>query len=244
MTHWEERDDGVVYWAGTDRPVDARMWGWKPPGESEGPPVGSFVLTQIDGWTGRWVSAAQAFVRGGSQWTHAALVVGNGYMVEAQPGGAVLSPLSRLDGRPVLASDDPIRLHLDQTIFPGDLGARERHEARLRKAVADAAMSLVGTPYSFLDYVALAAWEAGIRIGGPLRRYVEDSGHLICSALVDEAYQRAGIRLFEDGRLSGDVTPGDLDRWVQVARWGPGSGLVWPEVDPRTSTLRTTEWQK
>ena len=204
-------------------------------------PTGSFVLTEIGGWTGKWVSAVQAFVRGGSQWTHAAIVVGDGMMVEGQPGGAVLSPLSRLDGRPILVSDDPIRLILDQTIFPGDVGARERHEARLRQDVAVAAKSLIGTPYTFLDYAALAAWEAGLRIGGPLRRYVEDSGHLICSALVDEAYQRAGIQLFDDGRLSGDVTPGDLDRWVKVARWGPGSGLVWPEVDPRTTTLRTMQ---
>ena len=203
-------------------------------------PTGSFILTEIGGWTGRWVSAAQAFVRGGSQWTHAAIVVGGGEMVEAQPGGAVLSPVSRfLDGRPFMVSDDPVRLHLDQLVLPAVLHSRESAEARLRRDVATAARSLIGTPYSFADYLALAAVEAGLdRVSERLRRYVESSGHLICSALVDRAYQRAGVKLFDDGRLSGDVTPGDLDRWVQVARMGPG-GMLWPGVDPRERTLRT-----
>jgi hypothetical protein len=33
---------------------------------------------------------------------------------------------------------------------------------------------------------------------------------MICSQLVDEAYLRAGVHLFDDGRDPGDVTPGDL----------------------------------
>ena len=33
---------------------------------------------------------------------------------------------------------------------------------------------------------------------------------MICSQLVDEAYARAGVQLFDDGRLPGDVTPADL----------------------------------
>jgi hypothetical protein len=43
-----------------------------------------------------------------------------------------------------------------------------------------------------------------------VRDFVADEGHLICSQLVDEAYLRAGVHLFDDGRLPGDVTPGDL----------------------------------
>jgi hypothetical protein len=33
---------------------------------------------------------------------------------------------------------------------------------------------------------------------------------LICSQLVDRACELAGVHLFDDGRLSGQVTPGDL----------------------------------
>lgn len=205
-------------------------------------PTGSFILTEIGGWTGRWVSGVQAFVRGGSQWTHAAVVVGGGYMVEAQPGGAVLSPVSRILDRPFLVADDPVRLHVAQAVLPQVAGAREAYEARLRSDVAVAARSLLGTPYSFLDYAALLAVELGLgKVSGALRRYVESSGHLICSALVDRAYSRAGIELFADERHAGDVTPGDLDRWVQVARSPfhlPKAGDLNP-MDPTIHTLRT-----
>jgi hypothetical protein len=48
-----------------------------------------------------------------------------------------------------------------------------------------------------------------------VRHRVESSGHLICSALCDRAYQRAGIHLFNDPqRLPGDVMPSDLADWA------------------------------
>jgi hypothetical protein len=46
-----------------------------------------------------------------------------------------------------------------------------------------------------------------------IRKRVEDSKHLICSAFVDRVMDRAGIHLYDDGRLSGDVTPSDLNAW-------------------------------
>jgi hypothetical protein len=80
-----------------------------------------------------------------------------------------------------------------------------------REAVADAAVSLIGRRYSWADYLALAAVRFHLdTIAHPLRQYVESSGRLICSQLVDYAYQLAGVQLFDDGRIPGDVTPGDL----------------------------------
>lgn len=74
---------------------------------------------------------------------------------------------------------------------------------------ARAARSYIGTPYSFLDYVALAGLHLGIR-NGPVRRYVTSSKHMICSQLADQAMSDAGHHVFTDGRLPQDVTPAEL----------------------------------
>lgn len=79
--------------------------------------------------------------------------------------------------------------------------------------VAAKAKELIGTPYSFLDYLALALRGRGLDTFGPgawVRRRVTDSGHMICSQLADQALARAGVQVFRDGRLSQDVTPGAL----------------------------------
>jgi hypothetical protein len=76
-------------------------------------------------------------------------------------------------------------------------------------SVAMAARDYVGTPYSFLDYAALAGLHFGIK-NGLVRRRVTRSKHMICSQLADQAMTDAGHHVFEDGRLPQDVTPGEL----------------------------------
>jgi hypothetical protein len=75
--------------------------------------------------------------------------------------------------------------------------------------VAMAARGYVNTPYSFLDYAALAGLHFGIR-NGLVRRRVTASKHMICSQLADQAMTDAGHHVFADGRLPQDVTPGEL----------------------------------
>lgn len=70
---------------------------------------------------------------------------------------------------------------------------------------------LVGVPYSFLDYLSLTLLHLGLPRRLTARR-VTDSGHMICSQLVDTVLCRAGYHLFDDGRLPQDVTPGALFR--------------------------------
>jgi len=65
-------------------------------------------------------------------------------------------------------------------------------------------------PYSFLDYAAIAAHRLHVPGAILLRRYVRSTKHLICSQLVDAAYARAGVHLFDDGRWPGYVTPSEL----------------------------------
>lgn len=136
-----------------------------------------------------------------SKYTHAVVALDRGLCVEAAPFGARVVLQSKYTGRVLWSTD-----HLPSTVQPTpDTAALER--------VADAAAALCGTPYSFLDYVALAL----IRYAGGsgwLGRYLQSREHMICSQICDAAYLRAGVHLFDDGRLSQDVTPGDLARLV------------------------------
>jgi cell wall-associated NlpC family hydrolase len=98
-----------------------------------------------------------------------------------------------------------------------------------RARVAAAALGMVGTPYGFGQYAAIAALTlAGgetANPGGPLARWVQRRDpatglprRAICSQLVDEAYRQAGIPLFTDGRPAAYVTPGAL--WWRTAQLG------------------------
>ena len=83
--------------------------------------------------------------------------------------------------------------------------------------VGEAARRYVGTPYSFLDYAAITGVHLGIK-NGPIRRYVTSSRHMICSQLADQAMCDAGFHVFNDGRLSQDVTPSALYRKLTSMR--------------------------
>jgi len=67
------------------------------------------------------------------------------------------------------------------------------------------------TTYSWSEYLYLALAHWGWRTKW-IQNRIKSSGHLICSQLVDQVYNDAGIQLFADGRISEDVTPGDLAR--------------------------------
>jgi hypothetical protein len=190
------------------------------------PEPGSFFLRHISGGEGRLIAAGQAFVRGGSYWTHAG-VVGDGWILQGQPGGAAILPLSTLsDGRPVLFSDAPIQRWLrgGQWGVKGD-ALDQRVEGYIRAHVVAQARSLEHTGYSYLDYpvLALAEWahahperKGAQQVVDLLRHRVEASGHRICSALVDLVYLKAGIHLYDDDRLPGDVTPQDLAEYDEA----------------------------
>ncbi|MEU0912145.1 hypothetical protein [Streptomyces althioticus] len=159
------------------------------------PKVGDFGLTKIRGLAGAFVNFGQWFVGDFAPVQHALVYVGFGYVVQAMPSGAELIKLE--DASPVVKwSTDLV-----------DLTDQERVHIALE------ARKLVGTPYSFLDYVSIALERLGMR-SKLIRDRVEGSGHLICSQLVVEAYSRAGVELFP-GTFPGDVTPGDLHKLLK-----------------------------
>lgn len=172
------------------------------------PMPGDFALTKITGLTGAFVSAGQWLVGDGAPVQHAFIYVGNGEIIQAMPGGAELIRLEDAS-EPVVWSTGRIAL-----------------TAAERMRIVGAARGLVGTPYSFLDYgsIALAYYKIRPRW---VRDFVADSGHLICSQLVDEAYLRAGVHLFDDGRIPGDVTPGDLWKLLHPKRVTSTDRQIW-----------------
>lgn len=158
------------------------------------PLPGTIGLSRIRGLLGLLIHVGQILNGDGSRYTHAFLVTDDGDAFGAFPGGAVgiaMAVEERMRG-PVAYLDIPLT----------DVQ---------RDSVLAAAGRYLGTPYSFMEYAALIA----LRLRIPSRRlraYVASSGHMICSQLVDQIYRDAGVRVFNDGRLPQDVTPGDLAR--------------------------------
>jgi uncharacterized protein YycO len=157
------------------------------------PQPGDFGVVQIHGYGGKLISLGQALIGCPSRFSHAFLVLDNGEIVQGEPGGAKIYPASVMHGRGAVYSSLPLT------------------DAQ-RTVIVSAGRSLVDTPYSWADYAAIGLQRLGLP-SRALRDYVADSKHMICSQLVAEAYERAGITLFS--RLSaGEVTPGDLARLI------------------------------
>jgi len=159
------------------------------------PLAGDFGLVSIEGGVGKLIRFGQWLNGDGfSDYEHAFIYVGNGQIIEAEPGGAVLSDLSEYDGRPILWSTDLVVLTEAQ-----------------RKIIIAMALEQQGTPYSFLDYLAIAMYRLGIRHPG-IATYVKNSKHLICSQLVAEDFMAAGVSLTDHPTYL--VTPGRLTKYL------------------------------
>lgn len=161
---------------------------------------GDFCVEHMPGTPGRLIRLGQWLAGDGfADYEHAAVCVriatdGRPIVVQAEPGGAHIG-FARRDA---LWSDLP----LTET---------------QRKAIVRAASGYIGTPYSWLDYVAIAAHRFRIPTPG-LRRYIAATGHMICSQLVAQCYDDAGVHLFTDGRWPGSVTPADLYHLITKER--------------------------
>lgn len=156
---------------------------------------GDTVLVQIEGAVGKAIEFGQWLNGDGfTVFEHAAMYLGDGTVVEAEPGGARRVALSEYDGGVQYWSTGHISLSTNQ-----------------RAAVCAAAVGYAEkrVPYSFLDYDALAMHRLHIPVPG-LKSYIASTGHMICSQLVDQCYVDAGVHLFTDGRWPGYVAPGDL----------------------------------
>jgi hypothetical protein len=154
---------------------------------------GQFGLTQIPGAAGLFIRVGQWLIGDGFEnYEHAAVAIDDATsgaidVMEAEPGGARISTYNF-----VQFTWSNLSLTLEQA-----------------QAVSLAAIKYKNVPYSFLDYFAIALHKWHIPIPG-LRKYISSTRHMICSQLVDQCFKDAGVQLFDDGRWSGYVTPGDL----------------------------------
>jgi len=182
------------------------------------PELGCFGLVRTGGW-----AAVGIRVMTQSPVNHAFVYVGPqtfGYVhddgtevhyvdepaiVEANPAGAGLTPVSAYGQ--VIWSEPP----------PQGMGY----------AVANAALALLGTPYSWVDDAAIGiAKLSGWHVPDAVRHRLNRKDRLMCSQLVDTACGNAGWVLYSDHRMPGDVSPGDLLVYILATRAG--------EVDPCT----------
>ncbi|MCX4748117.1 hypothetical protein OG455_21815 [Kitasatospora sp. NBC_01287] len=162
------------------------------------PRPGDFAVVHMGGDIGRLIRVGQWLNGDGfADYEHAFVLVGDGEVIEAEPGGAQRAPLAEYDGRPIRWSSGIVPLTNDQ-----------------RVEIVAAARRYLRVPYSFFDYAALAAHRFKVPGNALLKGYVADTRHQICSQLVDQCYQDAGVHLFEDGRWPGYVTPADLGRLI------------------------------
>lgn len=155
---------------------------------------GDFACLRISGDVGEMIRIGQWMCGDGfHNYEHAEVKVNETQTLGAYPGGAALVTLPE-DQSSWLWSTGVIRLTDTQ-----------------RAKIVETALSLEGTPYSAVDYFAIAAHR--LRIPDPdheLQDFIGDGKSMICSQLVDYCYLQAGVHLFNDGRWPGYVTPADL----------------------------------
>jgi hypothetical protein len=155
---------------------------------------GRIGLTQIHGKVGLGIRVGQYLNGSGFEdFEHAFVDLGDGTIIEAEPGGARIRSIDEYV---------PSEVHWCDGIYAGV-------SPDVRLAIAEAARGFEGTRYSFLDYDALVLHRLGLDATW-LERYISDNGHMICSQLADSAYVKAGYRIFPLTRWEGFVTPGDL----------------------------------
>lgn len=155
--------------------------------------TGQVGLIRSDGhWKGQIVALVSK-----SQFCHMVVAISETHCVSAEPGGARVRPMS---------------------FYPEIVWSRFPMRASQRRRAVRYALSRVGAPYGWFDYLA-----AGVamltRTQTPewLRSYIADDNRLLCSQLCDLTLQAAGIHVFFDERPAGAVIPASFGK-VFVAR--------------------------
>jgi hypothetical protein len=157
------------------------------------PQQGDFGLVKINGDAGRLIRIGQALNGDGfDDYEHAFLYLGNSLIIEAEPGGARLNELA----------------YKNVKWSTGIIPLTDKQRTR----IAIGGFEFEHVPYSAMDYFALASLRLKLLVTPALENYVKTSKHMICSQLVDAAYAKAGVQLFNDHRYPGEVTPGSLDK--------------------------------
>lgn len=115
-------------------------------------------------------------------------------IIEANPSGAALAPLSKYAN--VIWSPAP----------PDGKGAE----------VVAAYLSLLGTPYSWVDDACIGLTHLfGWHVPEAVRKRLNRRDRLECAQLIDVGWLKCGLHLFT-GLIPGDVAPSDLLDWINA----------------------------
>lgn len=163
---------------------------------------GDMLLLRIKGFMGFLVWLMQAINFDLSRWTHVAVVLDDHTVFEAQPGGAVITSLEKYANRQARVVS---MYKVFDRRFPLELSDEQR-EAIVRWARE---LYREGVRYGWGTYLYLALYRLHIRWPW-LKRRVQKSTAMICSQAADYVYRLSGVKLFDDGRMPCDLTPGDL----------------------------------
>lgn len=187
---------------------------------------GSWVDREIGGAI-RWFTATTTQYHGlsDSPVNHAVMYVGDGKLVQAEPGGARLADWDSY-GHDMIWLDTmyecetirtPKLLNKSYMTSPNLQQPLEPTDAqRMLIASAGKRFATLGIQYNYLDFLAIA--RAQQRFGraqfNPLKppwwaKRLADNTRLICSQLCDYAWTLSGVHLY-NGRLPGLVSPEDL----------------------------------
>lgn len=166
------------------------------------PKPGDIGLVGSNSLIGLFVRFGQVVVGDHSFVTHAYVVLHDGNIIEAMPGGAKFAKVDK---------------------YPNPVYSKYRLTPDQRDAICEEAIRMEGTPYSFLDFLSIFLTHLVEKKWVPykyswlpqkVKQRVRESGHMICSQLCAEAYRRAGVPITTGLEEPMDLTPGDLARMV------------------------------
>lgn len=168
-------------------------------------------LTRIEGAAGLGIKLGEKALRLRHPWCpieHAFFVLDDEHVIEAEPGGAIITPLAAYT-----------ETYRSQYTVYTDLTLTSKQE---EDSIA-AAWKLKGIPYNYITYEVLALKRFGIS-SLEIDRKLSNKNFMMCSQLDDEAYNRGGVHLYQDRRLPQNVIPSDLyfDFYL--------TGGVWPKL--------------
>ena len=146
---------------------------------------GCYGVSHGSGLTGELIRHATELWAG-----HAFVYVGNGNIIEAAPPVAKISPASS-------HNDAVWNVHYPLT-------------DPQRDAIVNRAYALVGTPYDYPAYVGFALEVLKIRSGTELDPVFKEDHWRVCSALVADCYNYAGLHLEAGLPYPNLISPADL----------------------------------
>jgi uncharacterized protein YycO len=147
------------------------------------PREGDYGVVRSTGWAARLIQVGTV-----SRWNHAFIYIGDGKIVEANPTGIAISPVSKY-------SNIAWNQHEELT------------DAQ-RQKIVKRAKAFVGSKYGFRAILVIALKILGLKVIPTLRRAAENENSVICSQLVAWSYSVAKKKISDKPHAF--TTPGDL----------------------------------